>query len=138
MSSRDNKPDSLELVKPSSRSPLNPPRVLNHILHQSLDSCSQLLEHMFSATDDLFYDLSKRASSNNEENLYFESMREIRIKKHGVITHFLRGISESFNDLILNKAPSRNDRRTEDENVHLAIVEGDELEVDLAHKNMSG
>lgn len=138
MSSRDNKPDSLELVKPSSRSPLNPPRVLNHILHQSLDSCSQLLEHMFSATDDLFYDLSKRASSNNEENLYFESMREIRIKKHGVITHFLRGISESFNDLILNKVPSRNDKRAEDENVHLAIVEGDELEVDLAHKNMSG
>lgn len=137
MSSRDNKPDSLELVKPSARSPLNPPRVLNHILHQSLDGCSQLLEHMFSATDDLFYDLSKRASSNNEENLYFESMREIRIKKHGVITLFLRGVSESFNDLILNKAIPKS-KNAEDEGVRLAIVEGDELEVDLAHKNMSG
>lgn len=134
MSSRDNKPDSLELIKPSSRTPLNPPRVLNHILHQGLDSCSQLLEHMFSATDDLFYDLSKRASSNNEENLYFESMREIRIKKHGVITHFLRGISESFNDLILNKAPKKQD----EEDVHLALVEGDALEIELAHKNMAG
>ncbi len=136
MSPSDKKSDSIELVKPASRSPLNPPRVLNHILHQSLDSCSQLLEHMFSATDDLFYDLSKRASSNNEENLYFESMREIRIKKHGVITRFLRGISESFNDLILNK-PIQKPSEHDDE-VHLSIVEGDELEVELAHKNMSG
>lgn len=135
MSSRDNKPDSLELIKPSSRTPLNPPRVLNHILHQALDSCSQLLEHMFSATDDLFYDLSKRASSNNEENLYFESMREIRIKKHGVITRFLRCISESFNDLILNKTPLK---KPDDEDVHLALVEGDALEIELAHKNMAG
>ncbi len=136
MSPKDKKTDSIELVRPSNKPPLNPPRVLNHILHQSLDSCSQLLEHMFSATDDLFYDLSKRASSNNEENLYFESMREIRIKKHGVITHFLRGISESFNDLILNKVPPKNENSNDDD-VHLAIVEGDELEVQLARKNMA-
>ena len=138
MASRGKTPDSLELVHSSTRSPINPPRVLNHILHQSLDNCSQLLEHLFSATDDLFYDLSKRASSNNEENLYFESMREIRIKKQGVITRFLRSISESFNHLILSKHPQGN---SHDEVVsdasQLALVAGDDLEVNLALENMS-
>jgi len=137
MTSRGKKPDALELVRSSTRSPVNPPRVLNHILHQALDSCSQLLEHLFSATDDLFYDLSKRASSNNEENLYFESMREIRIKKQGVITRYLRGISESFNNLILSKTVA-DEEPASDDTSQLALVEGDDLEIDLALENMTG
>lgn len=136
MAPSDKRPNIHEVTgKP--RSSVNPPRVLDHIQQQALESSAQLLEHMFSATDDLFYDLSKRASSNNEENLYFESMREIRIKKQGVINSFLRSITESFNDLIMNRHSEEAAGEAESA-ADLSIVEGDDLEVDLAKKNMAG
>ena len=71
----------LELVQGNNnKKKVNSPGVLRHIEEESLSASRQLMEHMFSATDDLFYELSKRASSNNEQTLYFESMREIRVK----------------------------------------------------------
>src|SRR5690606_16997201 len=73
--------------------------VLQRIEEMSMQSGKQLLVHMFSATGDLFYELSKRATSNNEQNLYFESMREIRIKKDALNTRFLALIEESFDKL---------------------------------------
>lgn len=134
----DNPSNHLELVQgrsPGAR-PVSSPGVLKHIEESALASSRQLMEHMFSATDDLFYELSKRASSNNEQNLYFESMREIRIKKEGLIGAFLQKLSENFTDILTNKSSKPSTAR-EDEEVNLSIVEGDELEIDLALKNMS-
>ena len=42
--------------------------------------CLKLLDDMFASCDDLFFDLASRSSSNIEQNLFFESMREIRLK----------------------------------------------------------
>ncbi len=128
----------LELVKGKSEKKLNSPGVLRHIETESLKSARRLAEHMFSATDDLFYELSKRASSNNEQNLYFESMREIRIKKEGLIGAFLQELGAGFENLV-NPKPATNGKSNEPgpEEVNLSIVEGDELEIELALKNMS-
>lgn len=79
MAPNNQRPGIHEVQRSSARPRVAPPRVLDHIQNIALDNAVQLLDHMFSAADDLFYDLSKRASTNNEENLYFESMREIQI-----------------------------------------------------------
>lgn len=137
MSYKPYKPNHLELINQKGREPIQPPRVLDHIKKTSIGNCEQLLAHLFSATDDLFYDLSKRASSNNEQNLYFEAMREIRVKREGIANQFLREVSESFSTLI--DAPFDNQFDDEDdEAANLSIVEGDDLEVDLARSNMVG
>ncbi|MFL0810542.1 MAG: DUF1631 domain-containing protein [Agarilytica sp.] len=131
----------LELVAGNqNKTKVNSPGVLKHIEQESLAASRQLLEHMFSATDDLFYELSKRASSNNEQNLYFESMREIRVKKEGLISAFQRSLHTEFDNLVV---PSNIAARPKpapvqsDDDVNLAIVEGDDLEIELALKNMS-
>ncbi len=135
----ENPTSRLELVKGNTeKKRVSSPGVLKHIEDNSLSSSRQLMEHMFSATDDLFYELSKRASSNNEQNLYFESMREIRVKKEGLISAFLQKLSSKFEDLV---TPSRFAPKTPtpnpNEEVSLSIVEGDDLEMELALKNMS-
>jgi len=127
----------LELVKEQTEKKLSSPGVLRHIEEESLKSCRQLIEHMFSATDDLFYELSKRASSNNEQNLYFESMREIRIKKEGLINAFLQQLGSGFESLVNPTLAWKETAQNQQEEVNLSIVDGDELEIELALKNMS-
>ena len=128
----------LELVKSkaSAQKPVQSPRVLKSIEEDSIQSSKQLLDHMFAAIDDLFYELSKRASSNNEENLYFESMRELRIKKGGLSNSFIQSLTHSFVDFLQPQPPTDDDNKNVSES-GLTIVDGDDLEIDLALKGMA-
>lgn len=136
MSRKPLKPGHLELINQRGREPIQPPRLLAHIQKNTLAHCEQLAAHLFSAADDLFYDLSKRASSNQEQNLYFEAMREIRVRREGIANKFLRTISQQFSDLIDANAPAEFDTWEQERETKLAIVDGDDLEVDLARSNM--
>ncbi|WP_045858054.1 DUF1631 domain-containing protein [Teredinibacter purpureus] len=136
MAPRKERPDHLELVGKRYEGPKHPPKLLEHIRNQSSENAARLLEHMFAATDDLFYDLSKRATNNNEQNLYFESMREVRIQKRGVANDFAHELNNAYSQLLESQdnkpAPVADDSST------LSIVEGDQLETELALSNMSG
>lgn len=129
------KPGSFDVITPKGREPMQPSKLLGQIRTQTLLGCEQLLAHMFSAVDDLFYDLSKRASSNNEANLYFEAMREIRVNREGTAKRFLHQVGIAFAHLAdrerFGSAPSK-----EHSNVNLSLVEGDDLEIDLAKTTM--
>ena len=136
MSSTKSADGHLELVKsgPIQKKPTQTPRVLQQIEDEALEASARLLEHLFSATDDLFYELSKRASSNNEENLYFESMRELRLKKGALAKGFNTGVKGAFQALF---DQSKSTTATDTPEQNLALVEGDELEFELAYKGMS-
>ncbi len=136
MAPRNQKPDHLEIVPQRLGNTPKPPKLLEHIQTQAIEEFVRLIDHMFAASDDLFYDLSKRASSNNEENLYFESMREIRIKKQGVTNAFSHELQQYFSLLVSEQLPQKEEEEQNANN--LSIVEGDELEVDLALSNMTG
>jgi len=135
MTPRKDRPDHLELVGKRSTPPIQPPRLLEHMRDSASESATQLLGQMFSATDDLFYDLSKRATSNNEQNLYFDAMREIRIKKQGVISEFDHQFRECFSQLLTSQ-PSKKEAPAVEANA-LSIVESDKLEVDVALSGMA-
>lgn len=137
MSRNHLKPGHLELIDQRGREPIQPPRLLAHIQKHCLSQCEQLLAHLFSASDDLFYDLSKRASSNQEQNLYFEAMREIRIRREGIANTYLRSLNALFTELIkTHESGGFESWREEEQTESLSIVEGDDLEVDLARSNM--
>ena len=55
-----------------------------------------LLQGAFDAVDDSLFELANNARSNNEQNRYFEAMREIRIKRKGVERHFQQAVSHLF------------------------------------------
>lgn len=138
MSRNPTKPGHLELINQRGREPIQPPKLLAHIRKTTMGHCEELLAHLFSATDDLFYDLSKRATSNHEQNLYFEAMREIRIKREGIAKKFLSAINTDFSDLIDTHSNGGFESFEDDEEEpsRLSIVEGDDLEIDLARSNM--
>jgi len=55
-----------------------------------------LLQGAFDAVDDSLFELANNARSNNEQNRYFEAMREIRIKRKGVERQFQNAVAGLF------------------------------------------
>ncbi|TQV71741.1 DUF1631 domain-containing protein [Exilibacterium tricleocarpae] len=139
MTSSDKDKENLEVMRPrNGKGQVKLPKLLAQIREDTLFTTNQCLENLFAVCDDLFYDLSNRASSNNEQALYFESMREIRIKKQGVISVFQQTLSASFANLIHGKStatsPTPPDSST---NPSLSLVENDDLEIELAISSMA-
>lgn len=109
-------------------------RLLGNISDQSIEIATQLIDQFFSATDDLFYELSERASTNNEENLYFEAMRAIRVSKIELENTFLSELQQNFELIAKRSDTKEGGANNEDE---LSIVGREDLEVQLAQKNMA-
>ncbi|WP_169335587.1 DUF1631 domain-containing protein [Dasania marina] len=93
------------------------------------------LENLFNSCDDLFFDLSSRATSNTEQNLYFESMRELRIKKAGALSSFSRQLDDNFDALhqLSSPKPELTRDATPDS---LSLVQDDDIERDVAINSM--
>jgi len=92
---------------------------------------SDLLQGAFDAVDDSLFELANNARSNNEQNRYFEAMREVRIKRKGIEKRFCQEINHLFEN------PPHEIKRAADnpENVsadNLSLVQNDELEEQVA------
>jgi hypothetical protein len=88
----DNRPvESLRVV------PADPARaLLGELARITREGLQQRLDPMFSACDDFFFDLASRARSNADQNRYFESLREVRLKKSRMATDFLAAVDRGF------------------------------------------
>lgn len=95
-----------------------------------------LLQNLFDNIDDALFELADRAEKNSEQNMYFESMREIRIKRRGVELAYGHVLDEAFLSLLGNSVPTLSTDTdiptlSNDEGAlsgDLKLVENDELE----------
>lgn len=122
----------MELVKTQESITEKERSILTLLAESSADMAGDLIEQFFSSTDDLFYELSDRASTNNEENFYFEAMRAIRVSRKSVEKAFIASIKDSF-----FKIPELRQESEPQDDSELSIVQRDELEIELAQKNMA-
>lgn len=111
------------------------PTPLRQVKENSLHLLCMQLNEMFTSCDDLFFDLSGRASSNSEQNLYFESMREIRLKKSGLMAGFQREYERSFHELA-GPATPKSANSPSFSGSTLSLVENDQLEQKVAISGM--
>jgi len=111
------------------------PTPLRQVKENSLHILCMQLNEMFTSCDDLFFDLSGRASSNSEQNLYFESMREIRLKKSGLMAGFQREYERCFHELAGPATTKPANGQPFNGNT-LSLVENDQLEQKVAISGM--
>ncbi|MGK0499668.1 MAG: hypothetical protein ACJAYG_001310 [Oceanicoccus sp.] len=96
-----------------------------------------LLQALFDNIDDALFELADRAVANAEQNMYFESMREIRIKRRGMEMGFGRELDEAFQRLLAVKDNLPTLTAADEVDVDsLSLVAADELEELLAADNM--
>jgi len=92
-----------------------------------------LLQGSFDAVDDSLFELANNARSNNEQNRYFEAMREIRIKRKGVERHFQNTVGQLFLHPPQSGTTASEDlSRTQSSADSLALVGDDDLEEQVA------
>ncbi|MCO6058235.1 DUF1631 domain-containing protein [Pseudomonas sp. MOB-449] len=87
----------------------------------------QTLQVLFDNADDTLFEMADRATSNAEQNAFFEAMRDLRLKRKSIERAFLQKVFESFlslNQYEIGKAPQLGAVNFDS----LSLVQNDELE----------
>jgi len=113
------------------------PTLIKQVKENAFSILSNNFSQFFSSCDDLFFDLASKAGTNNEQNLYFDSMREVRIKKPEVWSIFKARYEENFRGLTKGRITGRNDsaQPNTDDSFSLEsiqLVGKDDMEQDVA------
>ncbi len=115
---------------------------LHPLLQQTKENATSVLlnrfEELFAACDDLFFDMADQAGNNARQNAFFESLRELRLKKPEVCTAFAAGIAAAFVTMLEPKAANHPATVAESHlsNDDLDLVENEALEATVAIKDM--
>lgn len=104
------------------------PAIAQALLDHGKSSLQQSLQSFFDATDDALFDLADRAETNQDQNVYFDSMREVRVQRQGLESRFMEEIELAFERALMpgERADARTDGELSAE--ALSLVQNDELE----------
>lgn len=111
-------------------------------IHALRDKARQQLQvylrELFDRVDDAMFELADKANNNQDQNIFFDSMREVRIRRRAIENSFFRTIDIGFARL-LDPTAYRDETRSVEKPVsldELSIVKNDELEEMVAVESM--
>ncbi|OPG82816.1 thymidine phosphorylase, partial [Stutzerimonas stutzeri] len=120
--------------KPSSPAGRLPVALIS-VRDKAAQQLRQALQSLFDNADDSLFEIADRATSNAEQNAFFEAMRDLRMKRRNIERGFLQQLFEAFaklNQYEIGKPPAL-DAVSFDS---LSLVQNDELEESVAVDTM--
>ena len=72
------------------------PVVLLQVRDKAAQQLKEALQALFDNADDTLFEMADRAQSNSEQNLFFEAMRDLRLKRKSIERAFLDKFYEAF------------------------------------------
>lgn len=117
----------------AKRSPNHSRRVLPPV-YQSVKNLAHkhmvaLIQGLFDNTDDALFELADKSQSDQQQEMYFDSMRHIRLHRKSIGTDFLKNFEENF-DALLNTESELVEEDLDAEDY--SLVDQDELEMSVA------
>ena len=110
------------------------PVALISVRDQAAQQLRLAMQTLFDNADDSLFEIADRATSNAEQNAFFEAMRDLRLKRRGIERSFLQQVFESFTRL--NQYEIGKPAQPEASFESLALVQNDELEESVAVDTM--
>ncbi len=98
----------------------------------ALKGLSDLIRVLMENIDDALFELSEKVENDRERNMYFDAMREIRLKRKQIQQDFDTEMQQCFDRLLLERLNPNNARQEEE----LSLVEQEDIEGQLAIENM--
>ena len=95
-----------------------------------------LLHGLFDKADDALFEMADKAANNQEQNLYFESMRELRLKRRNMEATFSASLDRAFARLA-DASATATDNYGEVSLDNLSLVQNEELEELVAVDTMT-
>lgn len=112
-------------------------RLLKHCRELASATLISALPDVMDKLDDALFDLANRSTNNREQGIYFETMREVRVKRAGIETEFRRFFKESVRSTIERLAGSGHVNSLADaSSANLGLVDENDFEETLAVTNM--
>ena len=111
------------------------PKPLKIIREQAKQQLSDLLSRMFDSADDVLFERADKAGSSTDQTMYFDSMREVRIKRQKMGTLFSQAIHDGFRLMFQMENQSYSSDEVEEAD-SLSLVNEDELEQSVAVHGM--
>lgn len=113
------------------------PAAMHSVRDKARQQLQALLRDLFDKADDSLFELADQATSNQEQNLYFDSMREVRLQRRSLEQRFFHRLDQGFAGLLdPNAAPKRRDAQDDVSLDELTLVQNDELEQLVATEGM--
>ncbi|UZJ44789.1 DUF1631 domain-containing protein [Marinimicrobium sp. C6131] len=112
------------------------PAAMHSVRDRARQTLQGLLRDLFDKADDSLFELADQATSNQEQNLYFDSMREVRLQRRALEQAFFLKLDQGFAALL---EPGENARSRSEDDVsleELTLVQNDELEQLVATESM--
>lgn len=72
------------------------PVVLLQVRDKAAQQLKDALQELFDNADDTLFEMADRAQSNSEQNIFFEAMRDLRLKRKSIERAFLDKFYEAF------------------------------------------
>ncbi|MEH6367594.1 MAG: DUF1631 domain-containing protein [Pseudomonas marincola] len=107
------------------------PNALIEVREQAVLHVRQALQELFDNADDSLFAIADRASSDTEQQAFFEAMRDLRLKRKNIERALLQSMHDSFaglNQLTPAKLPEIDSVNYDS----LSLVQNDELEQSVA------
>jgi len=106
--------------------------VYNSVKRFALEGLGDLIRVLMESVDDSLFELSDKVENDQDRNMYFEAMREVRLKREGIKQQFNDEMKQTFERVV--EGTSSAAQSVDDE--ELTLIELDELEDKIAIGNM--
>lgn len=112
------------------------PKPLPAIRDLAFEALGAFLGNAFDGVDDSLFERADMAHSNNEQTYYFDSMREVRIKRRFVEEAFNNNLTKFFVGLFEEPKEAEKEDLKDSNYDSLTLVQDDALEIDVAITSM--
>jgi len=121
----------LEVV--SSNDPKN--QTYNEVKRFAVEGLSDLIRVLMENVDDALFELSDKVDNDKERNLYFDAMREVRLKSDAIKREFDNEMKDCFGRAFRGR-PTAKATEVDEDDTELTLLEYDDLEDNIAIGNM--
>lgn len=113
------------------------PETLKKVRAQAVEQLAGMLANMFDSADDALFELADKSASNADQTMYFDSMREVRIKREIMESLFGKSLQDGFRVFQRNAATQQPETAVQNPQPDsLSLVQDDELEESVAIRGM--
>jgi len=106
-------------------------QLISQIANCLNEELSTLIGHMFDDADDMLFQLAENASSNEDQNEYFETMRMLRVERKQIGQNFASNLKT-----YIQPANKNNTNETDINEDELSLIDQDEMEEMVAVSTM--
>lgn len=111
------------------------PPILNSVRQSAKKQLTDLVQALFNGADDSLFEMADRSHNDADQHLYFDSMREIRLRRREIADTFLNGVYQGF-DRVSSGAdqPPPDEAEVDFDSAvdNLSLLQNDELEIRVA------